>query len=255
MSSADQNPDQEFTDAFITCDSVSKKFGEFTALDDISVEIASEDIVCIVGPSGGGKSTFLRVLNALESIDRGQIVIDGIRLPGSREAVENVRREVGMVFQQFNLFDHMSIRENVTFAPRMSRGMSTEEANELAENLLRRVGIVEQIEKFPSHLSGGQQQRVAIARALAMQPKAMLFDEPTSALDPEMVAEVLDVMRELAKSGMTMIIVTHEMGFAKEAANRIMFMSQGRIQVDVGSEVFFSQTENSELQRFLMNIL
>ena len=255
MSSVDQNPDQEFADAFITCDSVSKKFGEFTALDDISVEIASEEIVCIVGPSGGGKSTFLRVLNALESIDRGQIVIDGIRLPGSREAVESVRREVGMVFQQFNLFDHMSIRENVTFAPRMSRGMSTEEANELAENLLRRVGIVEQIEKFPSHLSGGQQQRVAIARALAMQPKAMLFDEPTSALDPEMVAEVLDVMRELAKSGMTMIIVTHEMGFAKEAANRIMFMSQGRIQVDVGAEVFFSQTENSELQRFLMNIL
>ena len=255
MSSTDQNPDQEIADAFITCDSVSKKFGEFTALDDISVEIASEEIVCIVGPSGGGKSTFLRVLNALESIDRGHIVIDGIRLPGSREAVENVRREVGMVFQQFNLFDHMSIRENVTFAPRMSRGMSTEEANELAENLLRRVGIVEQIEKFPSHLSGGQQQRVAIARALAMQPKAMLFDEPTSALDPEMVAEVLDVMRELAKSGMTMIIVTHEMGFAKEAANRIMFMSHGRIQVDVGSEVFFSQTENSELQRFLMNIL
>ncbi len=230
-------------------------FGEFTALDNISVEIASGEIVCIVGPSGGGKSTFLRVLNALEPIDRGQIVIDGIRLPGSREDVENVRREVGMVFQQFNLFEHMSIRENVTFAPRMSRGMSTEEADELAENLLRRVGIVEQIEKFPNHLSGGQQQRVAIARALAMQPKAMLFDEPTSALDPEMVAEVLDVMRELAKSGMTMIIVTHEMGFAKEAANRIMFMSHGRIQVDVNAELFFSQTENSELQRFLLNIL
>ena len=255
MSSADQNPDQEFADAFIACDSISKMFGEFTALDDISVEIASGEIVCIVGPSGGGKSTFLRVLNALEPIDRGQIVIDGIRLPGSREDVENVRREVGMVFQQFNLFDHMSIRENVTFAPRMSRGMSTEEANELAESLLQRVGIVEQIEKFPNHLSGGQQQRVAIARALAMQPKAMLFDEPTSALDPEMVVEVLDVMRELAKSGMTMIIVTHEMGFAKEAANRIMFMSHGRIQVDVDTEVFFSQTENSELQRFLMNIL
>ncbi len=243
------------SDAFISCRNISKLFGSFKALDDVSIEIEQGEIVCIVGPSGGGKSTFLRVLNALESIDDGEIIVNNIHLPGSRQDVEEVRREVGMVFQQFNLFEHMSIRENVTFAPRVSRGMDQREADELAESLLKRVGIVEQIEKYPNHLSGGQQQRVAIARALAMKPQAMLFDEPTSALDPEMVVEVLDVMKELAQSGMTMIIVTHEMGFAKEAANRMLYMAHGRFLVDESTDRFFQSGGNLELERFLSNIL
>ena len=224
-------------------------------MDDVSIDVDQGEIVCIVGPSGGGKSTFLRVLNALEPIDSGELRIDQIKLPGSRKDVEDVRREVGMVFQQFNLFEHMSILENVTFAPRMSRKMPTEEANLLAEKLLHRVGIAEQIAKFPNHLSGGQQQRVAIARALAMQPKAMLFDEPTSALDPEMVVEVLDVIRELAESGMTMLIVTHEMGFAKEVSDRMLFVSGGRIVVDKDTQFFFRESGNAELDNFLSKIL
>ncbi len=240
---------------FISCSNVCKSFGEFTALRDISIEIQKGEVICVVGPSGGGKSTFLRVLNALESIDSGEITVDCIRLPGSASDVENIRREVGMVFQQFNLFEHMSIRENVTFAPRMSRKVSLDEANELAEQLLARVGMEEQIDKFPNHLSGGQQQRAAIARALAMRPKAMLFDEPTSALDPEMVAEVLDVMRELATEGMTMIIVTHEMGFAKEVADRMIFMADGRIAADEKTERFFTASNHPELEQFLSNIL
>ena len=250
-----QVPNSNHSSQFITCEGISKLFGEFKALDDISIEISTGEIVCIVGPSGGGKSTFLRVLNALELIDSGRIVIDGIELPGSHQDIEDIRREVGMVFQHFYLFEHMSIRENVTFAPRMTRRLDTDAANDLAEKLLRRVGIEEQIDKFPNHLSGGQQQRAAIARALAMQPKAMLFDEPTSALDPEMVVEVLDVMRELSTSGMTMIIVTHEMGFAKEVADRMLFMSQGKVLVDVGTREFFGHTEHAELKRFMSNIL
>ena len=241
--------------AFISCRNISKYFGAFKALDDVTIDIQKGEIVCIIGPSGSGKSTFLRVLNALESIDGGEIVINNIHLPGSRQNVENIRREVGMVFQQFNLFEHMSIRENVTFAPRVSRAMPHHEANELAEYLLKRVGIVDQIEKYPNHLSGGQQQRVAIARALAMKPQAMLFDEPTSALDPEMVIEVLDVIRELANSGMTMIIVTHELGFAKEIANRMLFMANGQVRVDVVTEQFFDGGSNPELTKFLSNIL
>lgn len=241
--------------SFFSCRNVSKYFGTFKALDDVSIEINKGEIVCIVGPSGGGKSTFLRVLNALDSIDTGEIVVNEIHLPGNRQETESVRREVGMVFQQFNLFEHMSIRENVTFAPRVSRGMGQREADELAENLLQRVGIVEQIEKFPNHLSGGQKQRVAIARALAMKPQAMLFDEPTSSLDPEMVVEVLDVMKELAFSGMTMIIVTHEMGFAREAASRMLFMAGGKFLVDETTDGFFESSENPELEKFLSNIL
>ncbi len=240
---------------FIDCRNVIKRFGDFVALDGISVEIAEGDIVCIIGPSGGGKSTFIRTINALEIIDDGKIVVDGIELPGSQQDVENIRREVGMVFQQFNLFEHMSIRENVAFAPVVSRGMQKDKASKLAETLLGRVGIAEQIDKYPNHLSGGQQQRVAIARALAMEPKAMLFDEPTSALDPEMVVEVLNVIRELAASGMTMLIVTHEMGFAKEVANRIMFISDGKIVVDESPDDFFKSPENPQLQRFLSAVL
>ncbi len=242
-------------ESFIACRSVSKFFGTFKALDDVTIDIKQGEIVCIVGPSGSGKSTFLRVLNALETIDNGEIIINKVRLPGDQKDVEEVRREVGMVFQQFNLFEHMSIRENVTFAPRVSRAVATKDADELAETLLKRVGIIEQIEKYPNHLSGGQQQRVAIARALAMKPQAMLFDEPTSALDPEMVVEVLDVMRELAHSGMTMIIVTHEMGFAKEAASRMLFMSAGKFLVDMSTEQFFCDRDHPELRRFMSNIL
>ena len=183
-------------DCFISCQNVSKAFGDFKALDNINLNISEGEVIAIVGPSGGGKSTFLRVLNGLESIDAGSIVVNRITLPGSRRDVERIRSEVGMVFQQFNLFEHMTIRENITFAPRVVRAVDRNEADSLAEKLLARVGIADQIDKYPNHLSGGQQQRVAIARALAMNPRAMLFDEPTSALDPEMVAEVLDVIRE-----------------------------------------------------------
>ncbi len=246
---------QTETELFISCRNVSKSFGGFKALDDVTIDIGKGEVVCIVGPSGGGKSTFLRTLNALETIDEGEIVVNDIHLPGSRREVEEIRREVGMVFQQFNLFEHLSIRENVTFAPKVSRRIDPREVDAFAENLLRRVGIVEQIEKFPNHLSGGQQQRVAIARALAMKPQAMLFDEPTSALDPEMVIEVLDVMKELAHSGMTMIIVTHEMGFAKEAASRMLFMAEGKFLVDEAKDGFFDGNSNPELTGFLSNIL
>ena len=240
---------------FIVCRNVSKSFGDFLALDSVSVEIDAGDIVCIIGPSGGGKSTFLRTINALEAFDDGQIVVDGTELPGSWNDVENIRREVGMVFQQFNLFEHMSIRDNVSFAPKVARGLDENEANRLAESLLARVGIAEQIDKFPNHLSGGQQQRVAIARALAMQPKAMLFDEPTSALDPEMVKEVLDVMQQLARDGMTMMIVSHEMGFARAAADRVVFMDHGQIVEQGTPEQIFDAPKEERTRKFLQHIL
>ena len=245
----------ESSTRFIDCEDVHKSFGSFKALNGVSTKINAGEIVCILGPSGGGKSTFLRVLNALESIDRGSIVIDGKTLPGKREVIESVRREVGMVFQQFNLFSHMSIRDNVSYAPIKARKMKKSAAYELTEQLLKRVGIEEQINKFPNQLSGGQQQRVAIARALAMEPKAMLFDEPTSALDPEMVRDVLDVVRELAQSGMTMLIVTHEMGFAREVSNRMMFMAQGQLLVDTSPDEFFDSPSHDQLIRFLSKIV
>jgi len=245
----------ESSTRFIDCEDVHKSFGSFKALNGVSTKINAGEIVCILGPSGGGKSTFLRVLNALESIDQGSIVIDGKTLPGKREVIESVRREVGMVFQQFNLFSHMSIRDNVSYAPIKARKMNKSAAYELTERLLKRVGIEEQINKFPNQLSGGQQQRVAIARALAMEPKAMLFDEPTSALDPEMVRDVLDVVRELAQSGMTMLIVTHEMGFAREVSNRMMFMAQGQLLVDTSPDEFFDHPPHDQLIRFLSKIV
>lgn len=242
-------------DPIILCRKVVKRFGDFTALDGISTEVRAGEVVCIVGPSGGGKSTFLRMINGLEGIDGGEIVVDGIRLPGGKKDIQNVRREVGMVFQSFNLFMHMSVRQNLILAPMTARGLDRAEADTRAERLLERVGIGDQIDKYPSQLSGGQQQRVAIARALAMEPRVMLFDEPTSALDPEMIKEVLDVMRELAESGMTMLVVTHEMAFAREAADRVLFMSDGQILVDAPPARFFSEAEDERQASFLSKIL
>lgn len=243
------------SEAIISCDNVSKRYGAFDALKNVSLDVSRGEVVCIVGPSGGGKSTFLRTINGLESIDGGRVSFNGVTIPGPARNVRQIRREVGMVFQAFNLFPHMTIRKNLTLAPMRARGISYAEANEKAERLLKRVGIGDQIDKYPDQLSGGQQQRVAIARALAMEPKVMLFDEPTSALDPEMVKEVLEVVRELAASGMTMIIVTHEIGFAREISSRMVFMIDGSIVVDVCPEEFFDGTSEPRLKSFLSKVL
>lgn len=242
------------SEAIIVCEQVCKRYGAFTALDNISLTIGKGEVVCIVGPSGGGKSTFLRTLNGLETFDEGSIDVHGLQMPGSRADLERVRRDVGMVFQNFNLFPHLTIRRNLTIAPRRARGVSAAEANERAERLLERVGILNQIDKYPGQLSGGQQQRVAIARALAMEPQVMLFDEPTSALDPEMVQEVLEVMRELAQSGMTMVIVTHEMKFAREVGTRMLFMVDGRVVMDREPEAFFTDITEPRLHGFLSHM-
>src|ERR1700761_6583331 len=235
------NSDQQ-PDPIVTCTNVCKRYGAFVALKDVNLEVSKGEVVCIVGPSGGGKSTFLRTINGLESIDSGTICFDGITIPGPARNVDLIRREAGMVFQSFNLFPHMTVRKNLILAPVRARGLSFAEANERAERLLARVGISNQIDKYPDQLSGGQQQRVAIARALAMEPKVMLFDEPTSALDPEMVKEVLEVVRELALSGMTMIVVTHEIGFAREISSRMVFMMEGAIVVEDRPKQFFEET-------------
>jgi ABC-type polar amino acid transport system ATPase subunit len=247
--------DNQSCEAIISCENVSKRYGAFVALKNVSLDVSKGEVVCIVGPSGGGKSTFLRTINGLESIDAGTVSFNGITIPGPPRNVRLIRREVGMVFQSFNLFPHMTIRKNLTLAPMRARGISYAEANEKAERLLKRVGIGDQIDKYPDQLSGGQQQRVAIARALAMEPKVMLFDEPTSALDPEMVKEVLEVVRELAASGMTMIIVTHEIGFAREISSRMVFMIDGSIVVDVCPEEFFDRTPEPRLKSFLSKVL
>jgi ABC-type polar amino acid transport system ATPase subunit len=239
----------------VICTDVCKRYGSFVALKDVNLEVAKGEVVCIVGPSGGGKSTFLRTINGLESIDSGTICFDGVTIPGPARNVGLIRREAGMVFQSFNLFPHMTVRKNLILAPVRARGLSHAEANERAERLLKRVGIASQIDKYPDQLSGGQQQRVAIARALAMEPKVMLFDEPTSALDPEMVKEVLEVVRELAGSGMTMIIVTHEMGFAREISSRVVFMVEGSIVVEAPPEQFFNAPSEPKLENFLSKVL
>jgi ABC-type polar amino acid transport system ATPase subunit len=239
----------------VTCTDICKRYGSFVALKDVNLEVSKGEVVCIVGPSGGGKSTFLRTINGLESIDSGTIRFDGITIPGPSRNVGLIRREAGMVFQSFNLFPHMTVRKNLILAPVRARGLSYAEANERAERLLKRVGIASQIDKYPDQLSGGQQQRVAIARALAMEPKVMLFDEPTSALDPEMVKEVLEVVRELAGSGMTMIIVTHEMGFAREISSRVVFMIEGSIAVEAPPEQFFNAPSEPRLESFLSKVL
>ena len=239
----------------IICKGVTKWFGDFQALRGITTSVREGEVVVIMGPSGSGKSTFLRTLNRLEEHDDGQIIIDGVELNNDLRNLEKVRSEVGMVFQQFNLFPHLTVQRNITLALSHVRHMRKAEANELAERLLKRVGIPEQVDKYPAQLSGGQQQRVAIARALAMQPKIMLFDEPTSALDPEMIKEVLDVMGELAASGMTMIVVTHEMGFAREAAERFLFFDEGLIVEEGTPEHFFENPQEERTKLFLSQIL
>ena len=239
----------------IICRNVNKWFGDFQALRDISVEVMPQEVVVIIGPSGSGKSTFIRCINRLEEHQEGLIIVDGIELGNDIRNIAAIRREIGMVFQQFNLFPHMTVMENISLAPMKVRHWSRDKAEAKAMELLQRVGIPEQAHKYPGQLSGGQQQRVAIARALAMEPKIMLFDEPTSALDPEMIKEVLDVMKELARSGMTMLVVTHEMGFAREVADRIIFFDQGRLVEQGTPEYFFENAQHPRTKLFLSQIL
>ena len=239
----------------ITVEHVSKRFGPQHVLKDVCTHFNAGEVAVIIGASGSGKSTLLRLLNRLESHDDGRIVVDGILVNDDAKALGKLRTEVGMVFQQFNLFPHLSVLDNVALAPRRVRGLSRAEAEGRARELLVRVGLQDHIHKHPFQLSGGQQQRVAIARSLAMQPKVMLFDEPTSALDPEMVKEVLDVMKQLAKSGMTMLVVTHEMGFAREVADRVLFIDQGRVAADAPPEQFFAAQGNQRIRAFLGQIL
>ena len=234
---------------------VHKWFGSFHALRGVSMEVQKGEVIVIFGPSGSGKSTFIRTLNRLEEHQRGQIIVDGIELSHDIRNIEQIRMETGMVFQQFNLFPHLTGLQNITLAPIQVRKWPRERAEETARQLLERVGIPEQANKFPGQLSGGQQQRVAIARALAMQPKIMLFDEPTSALDPEMIKEVLDVMVELARSGMTMLVVTHEMGFARAVAHRMYFFDQGQIVESGSPEEIFKRPREDRTKLFLSQIL
>ena len=239
----------------VVCKNVHKWFGELHVLNDININIKSGEVLVIAGPSGSGKSTWIRCINRLEEHQRGDIIIDGIELSNDIRNIAAIRSEIGMVFQQFNLFPHLSVLQNITLGPIRVRKIRREEAEERAMQLLKRVGIPEQAMKYPAQLSGGQQQRVAIARALAMDPKIMLFDEPTSALDPEMISEVLDVMRELAESGMTMLCVTHEMGFAKAAADRMVFFDFGQI-VEMGTpEQIFEDPQHDRTKLFLSQIL
>ena len=234
---------------------VDKFFGTFQALTDIDMKVGTAEVVVVIGPSGSGKSTLIRCINRLEHHDRGRIVVDGIELTDDVRNIALIRRETGMVFQQFNLFPHLTVIDNITLGPRKVLKLPKKHAEDRAMELLERVRIPEQARKFPGQLSGGQQQRVAIARSLAMQPKIMLFDEPTSALDPEMISEVLEVIKELAGTGMTMILVTHEMGFAREAADRVIFMADGEI-VEVGEpEHFFTNPREERTQLFLSQIL
>ena len=239
----------------IVCEGVSKWFDDFQALNGITATIKEQEVVVVLGPSGGGKSTWIRCINKLEQHQEGRIVVDGVELTNDLRNIEKIRSEVGMVFQQFNLFPHLTVLDNISLAPIWVRKKPRGEAEAAARALLERVGIPEQAAKFPGQLSGGQQQRVAIARALAMEPRIMLFDEPTSALDPEMIKEVLDVMKDLATSGMTMMVVTHEMGFAREVADRIIFLEGGEI-VEVGTpEHFFTNPTEDRTKLFLSQIL
>jgi general L-amino acid transport system ATP-binding protein len=239
----------------IVCDDVKKWFGDFNVLRGITTTVKEGEVIVVIGPSGSGKSTFIRCINRLETHQEGRIIVDGIELTSDVRNVEAIRSEVGMVFQQFNLFPHLTVMDNITLAPIWVRKRPRDEAEENAMQLLERVGIPEQADKYPGQLSGGQQQRVAIARSLAMNPKIMLFDEPTSALDPEMIKEVLDVMKELAQSGMTMIVVTHEMGFAREVADRVLFFDYGTIVEEGTPEHFFTNPQHDRTKLFLSQIL
>ena len=239
----------------IICEDVHKWFDQFHALKGINMEVKQGEVIVIFGPSGSGKSTFIRTLNRLEEHQRGRIVIDGMELSHDIRNIEAIREETGMVFQQFNLFPHLTILQNITLAPIWVRKWPKKKAEEIAMQLLERVGIPEQAAKYPAHLSGGQQQRVAIARALAMQPKIMLFDEPTSALDPEMIKEVLDVMVSLAQSGMTMLVVTHEMGFARAVADRMYFFDEGLVVESGTPEYIFGEPKEERTKLFLSQIL
>src|SRR5574344_484371 len=239
---------------FIKITGLRKSFGETEVLKGINMSVAEQEVVVIIGPSGSGKSTLLRCINYLEEPTGGEVVVDGIPLNGEAH-INEVRKEIGMVFQRFNLFPHMTVLENLILAPMKVRGMHKGEAKKLALELLNKVGLIEKIDSYPESLSGGQQQRVAIARALCMKPKAMLFDEPTSALDPEMINEVLDVMRSLAKDGMTMVIVTHEMGFAKEVGDRVLFVDGGHILEEGTPEQVFNHPKEERTQNFLSKIL
>ena len=242
-------------DALIVLESVNKWFGPLHVLDDVNLSVARGEVVVVIGPSGSGKSTLCRAINRLEPIDSGTITFDGRPLPAEGRALARLRSEVGMVFQSFNLFAHKTILQNVMIGPVKVRREKSVEVHDRAMALLERVGIANQAEKYPAQLSGGQQQRVAIARALAMQPKALLFDEPTSALDPEMVGEVLDVMTSLARDGMTMVVVTHEMGFARHAANRVVFMADGQLVEEAPPAEFFASPKSDRAKDFLSKIL
>lgn len=239
----------------ISVKDLHKSFGGVTVLDGISTDIERGDVVCVIGPSGSGKSTFLRCLNRLETPDSGKILLDGVDLTDPRTDLDRQRMKMGMVFQQFNLFPHMSIMKNMTIAPVKLLGVKEEDAVKEAEKLLARVGLLDKKDAYPGQLSGGQKQRIAIVRALMMKPDVMLFDEPTSALDPEMVGEVLNVMRELAKEHMTMLVVTHEMGFAREVADRVMFLDGGDFVEEAPPEEFFTNPKSERLRSFLSKVL
>ncbi|MGH8774560.1 MAG: amino acid ABC transporter ATP-binding protein [Jiangellaceae bacterium] len=252
MTESSQAPDGA---PLVVLDKVNKYFGELHVLRDIDLTVDRGEVVVVIGPSGSGKSTLCRAINRLEPIDSGTISLDGQPLPAEGKALARLRADVGMVFQSFNLFAHKTVLQNVTLGPTRVKGVSRREADEEAMALLERVGVANQAPKLPAQLSGGQQQRVAIARALAMRPKVMLFDEPTSALDPEMINEVLDVMTALARDGMTMVVVTHEMGFARQAANRVVFMDEGEIVEQASPDEFFTHARSTRAQDFLSKIL
>ena len=242
-------------DEVIRVEGLTKNFGQLQVLRGIDCSVKSSEVVCVIGPSGSGKSTFLRCLNGLEEASGGRVLVHGISVHDNSTDVDTLRSEIGMVFQRFNLFPHMTVLDNITLAPTKVRGVPLEQAREQARALLIKVGLLDKIDAYPNQLSGGQQQRVAIARALAMQPAIMLFDEPTSALDPEMVGEVLSVMQTLAEEGMTMMVVSHEMGFARRVANRVLFMDEGVLVEEGTPEEIFDHPREERTRRFLSNIL